>query len=61
MQFERPRFESLLELALGEIQVLPFLLGAILLLTGRESGYYCVGGGVIAIFIFSTFNVGCCW
>jgi hypothetical protein len=57
MELGRPRFESKLELVLGEVQVLPFLLGAILLLTGRGSGYYCVGGGVIAIFIVSTLNV----
>jgi hypothetical protein len=57
MELGRPGFESMLELVLGEVQVLPFLLGAILLLTGRESGYYCVGVGVIAIFIFSTLNV----
>jgi hypothetical protein len=44
-------------MVLGEVQVLPFLLGGILLLSGRESGYFCVGGGVIAIFIFSTLNV----
>ncbi len=53
----RPRFESLLESVVGEVQVLPFLVGAILLVAGRTSGYYCVAAGVIAIFIFSTLNV----
>jgi hypothetical protein len=53
----RPRFESLLESIVGEVQMLPFLLGGILLLTGRPSGYYGVAAGVIAIFIFSTLNV----
>lgn len=53
----RPRFESLLESVVGEVQVLPFLVGAILLVAGRVSGYYCVAAGVIAIFIFSTLNV----
>jgi hypothetical protein len=56
-ELQRPRFESLLESVVGEVQVLPFLVGAILLLAGRESGYYCVAVGVIAIFIFSTLNV----
>jgi hypothetical protein len=56
-ELHRPRFESLLESVVGEVQVLPFLVGAILLLDGRESGYYCVAAGVIAIFIFSTLNV----
>jgi hypothetical protein len=53
----RPRFESLLESISGEVQLLPFLLGGVLLLSGRPSGYYCVAAGVIAIFIFSTLNV----
>jgi hypothetical protein len=56
-QLGRPRFESLLEVVLGEIQVLPFLVGAILLLTGRPSGYFCIAAGVIAIFIFATLNI----
>jgi hypothetical protein len=41
----------------GEIQMLPFLVGAILLMLNRPSGYYCIAAGVIAIFIFSTLNV----
>jgi hypothetical protein len=53
----RPRFESLLESVVGEVQLLPFLVGAILLVAGRASGYYCVAAGIIAIFIFSTLNV----
>lgn len=56
-EIRRPRFESLLESVLGEIQMLPFLLGAILLIANRPSGYYCIAAGVIAIFVFSTLNV----
>ena len=56
-QLGRPRFESLLELVLGELQVLPFLLGGILLAANRLAGYYCIAAGVLAIFIFSTLNV----
>lgn len=37
-ELHRPRFESLLESVAGEIQVLPFILGAILLILGREAG-----------------------
>ena len=55
-ELQRPRFESLLEAVGGEVQVLPFLLGAALLLAGRAAGYYAVAAGVIAIFIFSTLN-----
>jgi hypothetical protein len=53
----RPRFESLLESIVGEVQVLPFFVGAILLIGGRSSGYYSIAAGVMAIFIFSTLNV----
>jgi hypothetical protein len=53
----RPRFESLLESVVGDVQLLPFLVGAILLVAGRASGHYSVAAGVIAIFIFSTLNV----
>jgi hypothetical protein len=53
----RPRFEFLVESITGEIQTLPFLLGAILLIANRPSGYYCTAAGVIATFIFSTLNV----
>lgn len=53
----RPRFESLLESIVGEIQMLPFLLGGILMIANRPSGFFCVAAGVIAIFIFSTLNV----
>jgi hypothetical protein len=56
-QLGRPRFESILELVLGQVQVLPFLVGAILLLRHLASGFYWVAGGVLAIFIFSTLNV----
>jgi len=55
-ELHRPRFESLLEAVGGEVQVLPFVLGAVLLLAGRDAGYYAVAAGVIAIFIFSTLN-----
>ena len=56
-QLGRPRFESMLESVLGEVQLLPFLVGAILLLAGHSSGYYCAAFGVLAIFIFSTLNI----
>jgi len=55
-EMSRPRFEAILEAAGGEVQVLPFLLGAILMLTGRDAGYYAVAAGVISTFVFSTLN-----
>ena len=53
----RPRFESLLESVAGEVQLLPFLVGGILLIAARPSGYFCIAAGVLAVFIFSTLNV----
>jgi len=53
----RPRFEAMLEALLGEVQLLPFLVGAMLLVASRPSGYYCIAAGVIAVFLFSTLNV----
>jgi hypothetical protein len=57
VQIGRPRFESLLESVLGEVQVLPFVVGGILLAAARPSGYFAIAFGVIAIFIFSTLSV----
>lgn len=56
-QLGRPRFESILEVVSGQVQLLPFVIGAALLLTHRLSGPYWIAAGVIAIFIFSTLNV----
>lgn len=56
-ELSRPRFESMLESVLGEVQVLPFLVGGILLAAARPSGYFAIAFGVIAIFIFSMLNV----
>ena len=55
-KWNRPRFEAVLETALGQIQVLPFAVGGILLLLERGSGLYWIAGGIIAIFIFSMMN-----
>ena len=56
-ELQRPKFESMLESVAGEVQILPFLVGAVLLLAGRESGYYCVAAGMVAILIFATLNI----
>jgi hypothetical protein len=53
----RPKFESMLESTLGEVQILPFVVGAVLLLSGRDSGFYCMAAGIVAILIFATLNV----
>ena len=53
---QRPVFESVTETVLGQIQVLPFIAGGVLLIAGNDSGFYWVAGGVIAVFVFSVFN-----
>lgn len=52
----RPWYESIRGMALGQIQVLPFIIGAGLLLRMNTAGFYWISGGVIAIFIFSIYN-----
>jgi hypothetical protein len=53
---QRPRYEAMTETVLGQIQVLPFITGGILLIAGYDSGLYWVAGGAMAVFIFSVFN-----
>jgi hypothetical protein len=55
-KLQRPMWESVLNAVIGQLQVLPFILGGILLLAGHNSGLYWVAGGCIAIFIFSVLN-----
>jgi hypothetical protein len=52
----RPAFEAVTESAFGQIQVLPFIAGGVLLITSYDSGFYWVAGGVIAVFVLSVFN-----
>jgi hypothetical protein len=52
----RPLSEKLVEVVLGQVQVLPFFIGGIRLSAGHENGLYWVATGVIAIFIASTVN-----
>jgi len=53
---KRPPHEFFVEAVLGQIQILPFVAGGILLLTGSEMALYWVATGVIAVFICSVFN-----
>lgn len=55
-KWQRPRFESVLEIFTGQMQVLPFVVGSVLMLRGHPSGLYWVAAGVLAIFIFSVLN-----
>jgi hypothetical protein len=55
-QHQRPRSEVLTEIVTAQVQVLPFLVGAILLVVSRPAGMYWIAEGSLAIFIFSTLN-----
>jgi hypothetical protein len=54
---QRPRFESILEATLGQVQTIPFMIGGALIYASRPAGLYWVAAGIIAIFIASTLNV----
>jgi len=53
---KRPASEAVVETVLGQIQVLPFITGGVLLMAGYETGFYWVAGGVNAVFVFSVVN-----
>ena len=48
--------EVAVTVALREIQTLPFVIGGAALTAGSAGGVQQIAGGVIAIFVFSTFN-----
>ena len=55
-RMQRPPFEAVVETVLGQIQVLPFIAGGVLLARGDGAGFYWVAAGVFSVFIFSVFN-----
>jgi hypothetical protein len=55
-QLQRPRWESNFNAAVGQVEVLPFVVGGILLALRHSGGFYWVSAGCIAIFIFSVLN-----
>jgi hypothetical protein len=52
----RPRFESLLQATLGQLQTLPFIGGGIWLILRNSDGLYAIAFGVLMIFIAATLN-----
>jgi len=56
LQVRRPLYETLAGIIIGQIQVLPFLIGGILELNETEKSVYWIAAGTIAVFIFSVFN-----
>jgi modulator of FtsH protease len=55
-KLHRPLWEAVLNAVLGQVQVVPFIVGGVLLVTYHDGGPYWVAGGCIAIFIFSVHN-----
>lgn len=55
-QTKRPFYEARLEILTGQIQVWPFIIGAIYLMVGNTSGLYWLAVGTILVFILSIVN-----
>lgn len=55
-QRNRPLYESVRGIVLGQVQTLPFIIGGIMLSVIDSNGFYWIAGGTIAIFIFSMYN-----
>jgi hypothetical protein len=55
-EHNRPWYEATRGIALGQVQTLPFIVGGLMLSASGEGGLYWIAGGVITVFIFSTFN-----
>ena len=53
-EVKRPRYETVRFVALGQLQVIPYVVGSILLLTGHYDGLYWIGAGTMLVFTFSV-------
>ena len=56
MASRRPPFESLIGIMIGQIQVIPFIVGGIWLFKSQSAGTYWIATGVIVTFICSVLN-----
>lgn len=56
MKYRRPWHETGMEIAMGQVQTLPFVIAGVLLLRGNPQGLGWMAAGVLAIFIFSVLN-----
>ena len=53
---QRPGREWKIETAVGFVELVPFLAGAVLLIANNAAGFYAVAAGVILVFIFAVMN-----
>jgi len=56
VEARRPRFESLLQVTLGQLQTLPFVAAGVWIFLNNINGLYAVAFGILMIFIASTLN-----
>lgn len=56
LESRRPLRESIIAVAIGQLQSIPFIIGGILLSMNRPAGPYWIAAGMIAALIFSVFN-----
>ena len=52
----RSAFEILMEIMFGQFQLVPFIVGGVLLIRDDETGMYWLATGAITTFIFGVFN-----
>ena len=51
-----PLHQSVIAIAIGQLEAIPFMIGGVLLLIGRRAGPYWIAWGIIATFVFSVVN-----
>ena len=55
-RYGRPPYEHLLEIAMGQLPMLPFTIGGVILVLGEGGGLGWLAGGAVAVFILSVVN-----
>jgi hypothetical protein len=53
---QRPFYETAVAIALGQIQVIPYLIGTVMILSGAAGGAYWIAAGILATLAFAVFN-----
>lgn len=52
----RPVHEAVSAIGLGQLQIIPYLIGAVMVLAGTAAGVYWIVGGMIATLAFGVFS-----
>jgi hypothetical protein len=56
LESRQPLHKSVIGVAIGQIQVIPFIVGGIASALHLRTGQYWIAWGIVATFIFSVFN-----